>query len=79
MGPVTAIIKNGKITDLTPTKKDSDLAGLRVLSSLIEVDKRYTILTEIGIGVKYAAASAFLLGAKARQWLFPNLGSLYSI
>lgn len=49
--PIIATLKNGIITNLVPANNHADHAGLRVLSSLIEVDERYAILTEIGIGL----------------------------
>lgn len=49
--PVIATFKNGIITNLVPANNHADHAGLRVLSSLIEVDERYATLTEIGIGL----------------------------
>jgi hypothetical protein len=49
--PVIATFKNGIITNLVPINNHANHAGLRVLSSLIEVDERYATLTEIGIGL----------------------------
>lgn len=49
--PVIATLKNGIITNLFPANDHANHAGLRALSSLIEVDERYAILTEIGIGL----------------------------
>lgn len=49
--PIIATFKNGMITNLAPTKNNADLAALRSLSALIEVDERYAVLTEIGLGL----------------------------
>lgn len=49
--PIIATFKNGIITNLVPANNNADHTALRALSSLIEVDDRYAILTEIGIGL----------------------------
>ena len=49
--PVIVTFKNGKIIELAPAENTTDLSGLRVLSSLMEIDQRYATLVEIGIGL----------------------------